>query len=423
MKGWLIRQLGVLVPALGVSMLSLPALAADSGDLVVRAERLMTGTGETIENGVVVIENGSITAVGPASEIQTPPGVEVVQAVVATPGLVDGRTTVGLSGALNQPHDQDQLEGSEPLQPELRAVDAYNPRERLVDWLREHGVTTVHTGHGPGEVISGQTLIAKTAGSTVPEAVVVPFAGLAATLGEGALVDHANGKRKSPGTRSKAVALLRARLIAAQEYQDKLAAAAEDNDAQAPDRDLALESLAAVLDGDVPLIIEAHRHHDLVTALRLRDEFDFRLILSGAADAHMLIDEIRAAGVPVLIHPLMIRGQDHGERENFSFTTPARLLEAGIPVALQSGYEGYVPKTRVVLFEAALGLGYGLTPEQALRLITLAPAEILGIAERVGSLETGKDGDVALFDGDPFEYTTHVMGTVIRGIRVSDTVR
>jgi imidazolonepropionase-like amidohydrolase len=423
MKGWLVRQLGFLVPVLGVSVLALPALAATAGDLVVRADRLMTGTGETIEDGVVVIENGAITAVGSADQVRVPSGVEVVRAVVATPGLVDGRSTVGLSGALNQPHDQDQLEASAPLQPELRAIDAYNPREQLVSWLREHGVTTVHTGHAPGEVISGQTLIAKTAGATVTDTVMVPFAGLAATLGEGALIRDDKGARKSPGTRAKAVALLRAQLIAAREYQDKQAAAADDDDIKTPDRNLALESLAAVLNGEVPLIIEAHRHHDLVTALRLREEFGFRLILSGAADAHMLVEEIREAGVPVLLHPLMIRTEDHGERENFSFTTPARLLEAGIPVALQSGFEGYVPKTRVVLFEAALALGYGLTAEQALRLITQAPAEILGIADRVGSLEVGKDGDVALFDGDPFEYATHVTGTVIRGIRVSDTER
>lgn len=408
-----VRILTVLA-ALG---LALPGVAA-GGDLAVRADRLMTGTGETLSDAVVVIEDGIITAVGSSAAVAIPEGIDVVHAVLATPGLVDGRSVVGLSGILNQAHDQDQLESSGPVQPELRAIDAYNPREPLVKWLREHGVTTVHTGHAPGEVVSGQSLVAKTTGETVDAAVMIPFAAVMATLGEGALVSGNDGPRKSPGTRSKAVALLRARLIAAREYADKRAAAAEDDDAKAPDRDLALDSLAAVLRGDVPLIVEAHRHHDIVTALRLQEEFGFSLVLSGASDAHMLIDRIRQARVPVLIHPLMIRTQDFGERENFSFTTPARLLEAGIPVALQSGYEGYVPKTRVVLFEAALGLGYGLTADQALGLITLGPARILGIDDRVGSVEVGKHGDLALFDGDPFEYTTHVTGTIIGGVRV-----
>ncbi len=137
----------------------------------------------------------------------------------------------------------------------------------------------------------------------------------------------------------------------------------------------------------------------------------------------MLVEEIRAAEVPVLIHPTMQRAFTGSAEENFSFTTAAKLLNAGIPVALQSGFEGYVPKTRVVLFEAAMTLAYGATFEQALELVTMAPARILGIEGRVGSLEVGKDGDLALFDGEPFEFTTHVVGTVIEGRRVSDAVR
>ncbi|MEX1198915.1 MAG: amidohydrolase family protein [Pseudohongiellaceae bacterium] len=408
------NPLHILTRGLLVTLLVAPAFAF-ADDLVVRAERLMTGTGETIDDGVVVIEDGRITAVGPAASVRIPDDMPVRRAAVATPGLVDGRSVVGLAGALNQNHDQDQLERSAALQPELRAIDAYNPRETLVEWLREHGVTTVHTGHGPGEVISGQTLIAKTRGETIDEAVFVPFAAVAATLGDGALVD--GEPRNSPGTRAKAVAMLRAKLIEAQEYL------AKQDAEEPPARNLALESLVAVLRGEVPLMVEANRHQDIVTALRLAEEFDFRLLLTGAADATLVLDEIVAADVPVIIHPIMIRGSVHGERQNVSFTTPAELLEAGVATSLQSGYEGYVPKTRVVLFEAALGLGYGLSPEQALELVTMGPARILGIDERVGSLEVGKDGDVALFDGDPFEYTSHVVGVVIEGEVVSETVR
>ena len=207
-------------------LLALLPFTASASDLAVRAGHLMTGTGETIEDGVVVIEDGRITAVGPARSVRIPRGMEVVEAPWATPGLVDGRSVVGLAGALNQPHDQDQVERSAAIQPELRATDAYNPREALVQWLREHGVTTVHTGHGPGEVISGQTLVAKTVGDTVEEAVFVDFATVAATLGDSAIVD--GSARKSPGTRAKAVSMLRAKLVAAREHLQAIDTAAED---------------------------------------------------------------------------------------------------------------------------------------------------------------------------------------------------
>jgi len=133
------------------------------------------------------------------------------------------------------------------------------------------------------------------------------------------------------------------------------------------------------------------------------------------------VDRIRSAGVPVFIHPTMTRPS--GDFENASFTTAARLREAGIPVAIQAGYESYVPKTRVVLFEAAIAAANGMTREQALAAITIEPARILGVADRVGSLTVGKHGDVALYNGDPFEYTTHCVGVVINGKIVSEISR
>lgn len=386
---------------------------AQAQDLLVKAERLYIGTGEMIENGAVLIQDGKITAVGAASSVQAGDDVELIEVAVATPGLIDARSTVGLSGAKNQAHDQDQLERSAAIQPELRAIDAYNARELLVQWLREHGVTTVHTGHGPGEVVSGQTLITKTSGNTVAQSVINPNFALSATLGP----DATRHERNTPGNRSKAVALLRTELQKAKEYKAKL----EEGEEQA--RDLGLEALAAALSGEMPIVVEVHRHHDIMTAMRLAEEFGFKLILSGASEAYLLIDEILAADIPVIIHPTMMRSYGGNGRQHASFTTAARLVEAGIPVALQSGYEGYVPKVRVVLFEAAMTLGHGLDFNQALNLVTMAPAKMLGIDDRVGSLEVGKDGDIALFNGDPFEYTANVIGTIIDGKRVSSTVR
>jgi imidazolonepropionase-like amidohydrolase len=398
--------------------------AAHAQDIAVRGQTVYPVAGAPIENGVIVIRDGKIAAVGPAASVRIPAGIEVLDATVVTPGLIDARSVVGLAGYLNQPDDQDQIEHSEAMQPELRAIDAYNAREMLVAWLCGFGITTVHTGHAPGEVISGQTMITKTAGNTVADSVIVPFAMVAATLGEGAVVQEPNG-RKSPGNRSKAVAMLRAELLKARAYSDKMTAPNggddSDNGKEPPSRDLRMEALVAVLNREVPLLVTVHRHNDIMTALRVQQEFGLRMIIDGAAEAYLVLDELKAADVPVLVHASMVRA--FGERENMSFTTPARLADSGIPFAFQSGFEAYVPKTRVVLFEAAIAIRHGLTFEQALAGLTIDAARILGIEERVGSLEVGKDGDLALYDGDPFEYTSHAIGTIIDGVKVSDLKR
>jgi len=400
---------------------------AAHGQVAVRAKTLHTMAGGKIDDAVVVIQDGKITAVGPAGQTNPPEGMRIIEANVVTPGLVDAHSTVGFSGILNQNHDQDQLERSSAVQPELRAIDAYNAQEELIEWIRSFGVTTVHAGHAPGELLSGQTLIAKTNGKTTNVAVIVEAKAVAATIGTAAQKTGA----KSPGTRGKTIAMLRAELIKALEYQEKLrraAAAAEKAEkaekpekADPPARDLRLETLVRVLTGEQPLMITAHRAQDIASALRVAREFKIKIWLDGAAESYLLVDDIKAAGVPVIIHPTMQRAI--GDAENLSFETASKLVAAGIPLALQSGYEAYVPKTRVVLFEAALAAANGLSFDQALRAITIDAAKILGIDNRVGSVEVGKDGDLALYDGDPFEYTTHCVGTIIGGQLVSDTIR
>lgn len=390
-----------------------PLASEAAGSVAVRAKTIHVVAGPSIEDGVIVIEEGKITAIGPRAAVTIPPGMRVLEAQVATPGLVDVRSTVGVSGMLNQSHDQDQFERSAPVQPSLRAIDAYDARDPLVAYVRSLGVTTVQTGHAPGEVVSGQLMVVKTAGGTVEDAVVVHESGVAVTLGRTALKSGG----KSPGTRAKSVALLRAALAGAQDYQRK--AGAKEGEPRA--RDLEREVLARVLDGEVPLVVTANRVEDIASALRLREEFGFRLVLDMAAEAPALLDEIRAAKVPILLHPTMYRS--FGDTESLSFRTAATLADAGVPFAIQSGYESYVPKSRVVLFEAAVAAARGLGFERALRAVTLDAARILGIDARVGSLEVGKDGDVALFDGDPFETTTHVTGVVIDGAVVSETPR
>ena len=373
------------------------------------------GAAGTLKDGLVLIRDGKIAAVGPVAQLPALPAeIPVLRAEVVTPGLIDAHSTVGLTGILNYEHDQEQLDRSGPIQPELRAIDAYNPQDKLITWLREFGVTTVHTGHAPGELISGQTAVLKTTGNTVADALLVETAAVAATLSPAARRDG----KQSPGTRAKMMAMLRAEFLKAQEYRRK--SGAEDVEKR-PARDLRLETLSRVLAGELALMVTANRAQDIASVLRLAEEFKIRIWLDGAAEAYLLTDAIKAAGVPVIVHPTMQRAV--GETENLSFETAATLRTAGIPIAFQSGYESYVPKTRVVLFEAAVAAANGLTFDQALAGITIDAARLLGIDKRVGSLDVGKDGDVALYDGDPFEYTTHCVGTVINGVVVSQTKR
>jgi imidazolonepropionase-like amidohydrolase len=406
---WVALVAGVVAVATVTAAEPAPLLAI-YGDVV------HTMAGPPLEKGVVLIEAGKIKLVGSAVDIPVPPAARVLRGRVVTPGLIDAHTAVGLTGYLNQEQDQDQLDKGEPIQPELRALDSYNPRERLIEWVRGFGITTLHTGHAPGALVSGQTMVVKTVGETVGDAVIVPAAMVAVTLGDDA---RPGDEKKSPGTRSKAVAMLRGEFVKTQDYLRKLDLADPE---KRPDRDLRREVFADVLRGRLPLLVTVNRATDIDAALRIAKEFGIKIVLDSAAEAYLVADRIKEAGVPVIVHPSMRRG-GNGETENISFETPATLRAKGIPVALQSGFEGYVPKTRVALFEAAVAAANGLTTEQALATITSDAAVILGLADRVGALRPGMDGDVAVFDGDPFEYTSHCTAVVIDGRVVSEEPR
>jgi imidazolonepropionase-like amidohydrolase len=378
-----------------------------SAQIAVKGETVIMMAGDPISNGVVLINNGKIESVGTASAVKIPAGYRVINAKVVTPGLIDAHSVIGLNGYLNQPHDQMALDTSSPVQPELRAIDAYNAEEKLIEWVRSFGVTTIHTGHQPSALISGQTMIAKTVGKDVDEATLVPTAMIAVTLGRDSLA----GQGKSPGTRAKEAAMLRAELIKALENSKK----------PDPPKDLKSEIMVRVIKREIPLLITANKAQDIMTALRIAKEFNIRIVLDGVSEAETVMDEIKASGFPVIIHPTMAR--PGGDEESLSMETASKLKAAGVLTALQSGYESYVPKTRVVLFEAGMAAANGLSQRDALALITIDAARILGLESRIGSLEVGKDADVAMYDGDPFEWTTHCIGTIVNGKVASEIVR
>lgn len=376
----------------------------------IRAATIHTVSGPAIKNGIILIKDGKIEAIGTEEQVQIPTHYSIIRAAVVTPGLIDARSVVGLSGPLNIPTDQDQLEKSSPIQPELRAIDAYNTDDMLVKYVRDNGVTVLHTGHGIGALVSGQTMIVKTKPGTVDHVTLVPAAMLAMTIGP-----SVQGNFSSPGTKAKQIAILRSEFIKAQAYYKKM----NDKDSSKhPSRDLKYEMLAKLLSHQMKALITANASNDIMSAIRLSREFNFQLVIDGAAEAYRLIDEIRSAGAEIILHATMAR--NGGDMVNMTRESAAILTRAGIPVSIESGYEAYVPKTRVILWEAAQAVANGLPYEEGIRAITLNPARLLGLDKRVGSIEKGKDADLVLYTGDPFEYLTKVCKVMIDGEWVSN---
>jgi imidazolonepropionase-like amidohydrolase len=382
--------------------------------IAVKADKIYTVAGEPINNGVILIKNGKIEKVGSAESIKIPSDYKVYEAKIVTPGLVDARSEVGLSGDLNIATDQDQLEKSSPIQPDLRAIDAYNPDDTLVGFLRINGVTTIHTGHGIGALVSGQTMVVKTKPGHIDEVTLVPVEMLAMSLG-----NTVKGNFTSPGTEAKEISMLRTELLKAQVYQKKMDTTKDVS--KQPSRDLSMEMLGKLLKGEVRALIYANKATEIISAIRLAKEFNLKLVIEGGAEAYRLIDEIKKSGAEIIVHASMARPFD--EMANMTFENAALLTKAGINVSIESGFEGYVPKTRVILYEAAIAAANELPYNEALKTITINPAKLLGLDKRIGSIEKGKDADLVLYDGDPFEYTTHVCKVIIDGVLVADNCK
>ena len=376
--------------------------------IAIKAETIYTVSGGPIRNGIVLVKDGKIENVG--TKLSIPEGYKIFETKVLSPGLVDARTLVGISGSLNIPTDQDQLDKTSPIQPDLRAIDAYNPEEKLVKVVRDYGITTIHTGHGVGALVSGQTMIAKTKVGTVETVVVQSLSMLAMTLGP-----SVSSNFTSPGTKAKQMAMIRTEFIKAQSYQKKQT---EKDTTKRPAADLKMDALVKLLDGEIKALITANSSNDIMSAIRLAKEFNFKLVINGAAEAYRLIPEIKAANAEIVLHATMARNA--GDMVNMNRESAAILTAAGIPVSIESGFEAYVPKTRIILFEAGQTMAHGLSFDEALKTITLNPARLLGIEKRVGSIEKGKDADLVLYNGDPFEYLTKVCVVIIDGMVVKE---
>ncbi len=374
------------------------------------AGRIHTVTSGTIEDGVIVVEDGKIKSVGTQAGFKMPKGMNVVVAAEVTPGLIDAQSVVGLAGALNVAKaDLDHDEKSDSNQADLRVLDSFNPQEPLLQFIREQGVTIVHASPGVGNVIGGQTGLFRTYGRTA-EGMTLKFpAGILMNLGE-----SVKGSGKFPSTRMGTANLVRTALSQAQAYSKKKEGAKE-----APPINLKHEALEGALKKKYPVFFAAHRSSDIATALRLAEEFGVEPVLSLATEGYLIADVIAQSKAKVVVHPTMQRPATM-ETFNGQLGNAGVLADKKLSVSMCTAFEGYVPKTRVLRFEAAMAMVNGLGFERALRSITLEPAQLFGIADRFGSVEPGKVADLILYDGNPFEHSTHVTYTIVGGKVIYD---
>ncbi len=395
--------------AAAMLLLASPGQAQDRPHAIVGA-RLIPISGPEVARGTIVWQMGLITAVGPDATVDLPADTVVMDGTgqVVMPGLVDTHSHVGGTGG---------GDSSGPFHPDTRVLDSFNARSPGIQRAQAGGITTVNVMPGSGHLLSGQTLYMKFKDAGSVEDMAIRDAS-GAVMGGIKMANGTNSRRDPPfpGTRSKAVALVRAKFIAAQEYRDKRARAGDDP-AKRPARDLGLEALVEVLEGKRIVHHHTHRHDDILTVLRLREEFGFRVVLHHVSDAAKVAHEIAAAGVPCSIILVDSPGGKL-EAKDLLFENGAALERAGAAVAFHT--DDWITDSRLFLRNPALGVRAGMSREAALSSVTLAAAQMLDLGDRVGSLEAGKDADLVVLSGDPLSVYSLVLETWIEGERVFD---
>lgn len=400
----------MLLPLSGALLLVLPTSdpEAPAAPIAFVGARIEPVAGAPIENGVLVIQDGLIAHLGALASTPVPAGAEVrdLSGRVIVPGFVDTHTHIGsVEGG----------DGSAPIQPEVRALDSIDVLDPSFQRARAGGITTVNIMPGSGHLLSGQTVYLKLRRGSTIEALALrnPDGSVAGGI---KMANGTNSRRDPPfpGTRAKSAALVRERYVAAQEYRRKRA---DPDPEKRAERDLGLEALVEALDGKRVVHHHTHRHDDVLTVLRLREEFGLRVVLHHVSDAWKVAAEIAAAGVP---SSLIVIDSPGGKLEarGMRWENGRALVEAGAAVAFHT--DDWITDSRLFLRSAALAVRAGMPRAKALEALTLAPARMLDLGERAGSLAVGKDADFVVLDGDPFSVYTHVLETWVEGRRVFD---
>ncbi|WP_326826253.1 amidohydrolase [Streptosporangium sp. NBC_01756] len=370
--------------------------------------------GEPIDGGTVLIQDGKIVAVAPDAEVTVPAGVTTIDASGSwvLPGFVEAHGHLGVHEEAEGWAGQDTNEMTDPNGARLRALDAINPADMGFADALSGGVTTAVIKPGSGNPIGGQTVAVKCWGRTVDDMLVREPVSVKSALGENPKRVYGDQK-KLPSTRQGVAAVIRDAFVKAQDYKAKREHAATEG--KPFDRDGTMEILVRVLDGELPWCQHTHRADDIATALRLADEFGYRLVINHGTEGHLIADVLAERNIPVIIGPLL-GSRSKVELRQRSLRNPGILARAGVELAITTDHP--VVPIHFLVYQATLAVKEGLDPEVALRSITLNPARIMGLDDRVGALKPGLDGDVVIWSGDPLDIMSRALRVFVEGREV-----
>lgn len=371
--------------------------------ILIKNGKVLTMAGEPMENGQVLVNNGKIIAIG--NDVTAPDGCEIIDADggFVMPGIIDAHCHIGMWEDGVGFEGDDGNEATDPATPQLRAIDAVNPLDRSFVEAYENGITCVCTGPGSANVIGGQFTTIKTKGTRVDNMVLQQTAAMKVAFGENPKRCY-NAKKQAPSTRMATAAILREYLLKTKNYLG--------NKEKSSTFDMKLESLIPVVKGELNVKAHAHRTDDIFTAIRIAKEFGLKMTLEHCTEGHLIAEELAKEGFPAIVGP-SFGSRGKVELKEKSFETPAVLHNAGVKIALMTDHP-VIPVHYLPLC-ASLAVKAGLDEETALKAITIYPAEILGISDRVGSLEVNKDADIAIFDNHPFDVQAKTTCVLIDG--------
>ena len=379
--------------------------------------RIVPVTGDAIDGGTILIDAGKIVAVG-GPGLEVPADADVVDAAGkwVLPGFIDAHAHVGVHEEAEGWAGSDTNEMTRPVTAYVRALDAINPADQGFRDAIGGGVLAVNVNPGSGNPIGGQTAAVKCWGRVVDQMVLREPSGMKSALGENP--KRVYGERKeTPSTRLGTAAVIREAFVQAGNYLAKLAAAEQQppSERKPVDRDLGLEALARVLRREIPWRQHCHRADDIATAIRISREFGYELVIDHGTEAHLLADLIAAESIPVIIGPLLT-SRSKVELRNRSLANPGRLAAAGVTIAITTDHP--VVPINFLIHQASLAVKEGLDRDTALRSITINPARIIGVADRLGSLEPGKDADLVIWSADPLDVTSRAERAYQDGLEI-----
>ncbi len=420
---------------LGLATLTLPlanSAIAQEKPIVLRGGKLLTVTHGTIDNGVLVINNGKIATVGPAASVNVPHDARVIDVTGMTvyPGLIDSETNLGLIEISAEQSTNDTIEMSDEIMPHMHVYDAFYGESELIPVARINGITNAIVAPQNRDTLPGQDAFIQLDGKSAQEMLEVKDVAMPLNFTGEQRRNESREKRKFPETRMGMAAQLRQAFLDAQDYKQKWAdyeskktesTKADDKKSAAttPKHDLKLEALLPYLEGKKPIVLAANGPSDLQTAVGLAHEFNLKFVLNHISHSQPVLDYVAGLKVPVIVGPIYETPKEN-ERYDAVYSLPAQLFKRGVKIAFAS-FDAH--NVRNLPYQAGYAVAFGLPYDEALKAITLNPAEIWGVADKLGSLDVGKMANVVVATGDPLDVRTDVKQVFINGQQIPMVTR